>query len=141
MSASPLIIGQSQKSELARLREKAAAEPIDVRAVLEQVKSPQGLTAHHERMKAYTILIPTAFAVTYSIETGQPAGTCRHLSMSSARHGRTPTPEAVWMVAAELGFTGGLSACAVWQEDIGEGDQAINVVQPIAVVSSPVQQA
>jgi hypothetical protein len=71
--------------------------------------------------------------VTFSIETGHGSGVCRHLSMSSKRHGRTPTPEAVWLIAALLGFQGGLEACAIWEEGIGAGDVAINVIQPVAL--------
>jgi hypothetical protein len=135
MAASPLIIGATQRQELAALRAKASAEPFDVLAILEQTKSKAGHEAHLERMKAFTIPIPTAFIVTFSIENGHPPGTCRHLSVSSRRHGRTPTPEAVWMIAEELGFIGGLQQCAFWEEEIGEGDKAINVVQPVAVTA------
>jgi hypothetical protein len=134
MPASPLILGQSQRTDLAHLREQAVADPIDVAAVLEQTKTAQGLTKHQERMKTFTIPIPTAFMVTYTIETGHPSGPCRHLSMSSVRHGRAPTPDAIWMIASELGFVGALDQCMVWPEDIGAGDKAINIVQPISVI-------
>jgi hypothetical protein len=131
MAASPLILGESQRADLARLRQQAASEPVDVLAVLKQCKSPQGRAEHLKRMEAFTIPIPTSFMVTFSVENGHPPGPCRHLSMSVLRRERVPTPEAVWMIAEELGFQGGLERCAVWQEDIGQGDVAINVVQPI----------
>ena len=133
MAASPLILGETQRANLTQLRKKAAAEPIDVLAVIERCKSPQGQAEHFERMKAFSIPIPAAFMVTFSIETGHPSGTCRHMSMSSERRGRTPTPEAVWMIAEELGFRGGLERCSVWKEDIGAGDVAINVAQPLQI--------
>jgi hypothetical protein len=57
----------------------------------------------------------------------------RHMSLSSTWHGRMPIPEAVWMVCDELGFTASLDACNVWLEDIGDGDRAVNVVQPVAI--------
>jgi hypothetical protein len=136
MAASPLILGETQRAALAQLRQKAAAEPIDVLAVIERCKSPRGQAEHLKRMETYSIEIPTAFVVTFSIETGHPSGTCRHMSMSSERRGRTPTPEAVWMIAEELGFHGGLERCSVWKEDIGQGDVAINVAQPIAVTEA-----
>lgn len=132
-AASPLILGQTQKADLLRLREKATAEPVDVLAVVKLVETPEGHAAHLERMRDYTIPIPTAFMVTFSIETGHPSGVCRHMSMSSLRHGRAPTLEAAWMIAEELGFVGSLQQCAIWLEDIGQGDKAINLVQPIAV--------
>src|SRR4249919_1156428 len=108
MPASPLILGAAQKAALEVLRLHARANPIDVLAVRERVKTPAGHAAHIERMQMFTVSIPTAFVVTYSVETGHPCGTCRHLSMSSTRHGRTPTPEAVWMLAQALGFQGDL---------------------------------
>lgn len=64
----------------------------------------------------------------YASNTGVPVTPC---------HGRAPTPEAVWLIAEELGFVGSLQQCAVWTEDIGQGDKAINLVQPIAVAEKP----
>lgn len=140
MPATPLIIGQAQKDALQALRERAASDPVDMLGVVEAIKTPDGKRRHMDRMNALTIDIPMAFAVTYSIETGHPAGTCRHMSMSSDRKGRTPTPEAVWMVCEELGFVGSLEACTVWPEELQRGPTerdrhvAINVVQPTAAV-------
>jgi hypothetical protein len=132
MPATPLILGLTQKTQLTDLRAYAAANPIDVLEVREQVKTRDGKAAHIKRMmRHFTAKIPAAFMVTFSIETGHGSGVCRHLSVSVLRRGRTPTPEAVWLIAALLGFQGGLEACAIWQEDIGEGDFAINVVQPV----------
>lgn len=71
-------------------------------------------------------------AVTFSIETGHPIGTARHMSMSSPAAGRVPIPEAVWMAAAELGFTGSIEQCMTWPEQLQGHGVAINVVQPMA---------
>jgi hypothetical protein len=130
--AAPLIIGQTQRAELAALRELAHAMPQDVQVVMVQCRTPTGHALHLEAMKPFTIPLPTAFMVTFTLEIGHPAGLCRHLSMSSLRHSRTPTPEAVWMVAQELGFQGSIQDCAFWLEDIGSGDAAVNIVQPVA---------
>ena len=139
--ATPLIIGQTQRELLRHLRHLAAAAPVDMRALVELVKSPEGKASHMERMNNLSCAIPAAFLVTFSIETGHPCGACRHMSMSSGRQGRSPTPDAVWMVAEELGFVGGLEACQVWMEDLQRGPQrrkdrawAINIVQPISTV-------
>ncbi len=132
MSHNPLIIGQAQKDALRALRELAAAEPIDMLPVLVQIKTPDGLKRHLARMERFTIDLPAAFAVTFSIELNHPAGTMRHMSMSSARYGKLPHPVGLWMVAEELGFAGGLESCTLWKEDIGDGYKAINVVQPVA---------
>jgi hypothetical protein len=107
MAATPLIIGASQKSALARLRAQAVAEPIDMPPVVKSLETEAGRAAHWQRMNALTIPIPLDFEVTFSIEH-HPGGTMRHMSMSSGRRGRTPTPEAVWMICEELGFVGSI---------------------------------
>jgi hypothetical protein len=134
MPATPLILGATQKAQLGTLRAYAVANPIDVLEVREQVKTEAGKAAHIKRMmRHFTAKIPAAFMVTFSIETGHGSGVCRHLSVSVLRRGRTPTPEAVWLLAELMGFQGGLEACAIWEEGIGAGDVAINVVQPVAL--------
>jgi hypothetical protein len=131
MTASALIIGAEQKIILHALRDFATLNPIDVLKVRELIKSQDGHAAHLERMKLYSTKIPSMFYVTFSVETGHPVGTCRHISVSSRRRGRVPTPEAVWMLAREMGFVGGLGCCTIWDENIGSGDLAINLVQPL----------
>jgi|SRR5215831_14620768 len=144
MPATPLIIGEAQKRDLEELRKRAAAAPIDMPPLIEALKTPEGKRRHMDRMNELTIDIPLAFKVTFSIEVNHPCGTCRHMSMSVDRRGRTPSPEAVWMVAKELGFTGDhdmekgpvFGNSTYWLEDLLRGTekhQAVNLVQPIAM--------
>jgi hypothetical protein len=133
MAGTPLIIGATQKAKLAALRKRALADPIDMQAAQTTLSTEEGRIAHWRRMNALTIPIPVAFEVTFSVETGHPSGTMRHMSMSSGRRGRSPTPEAVWMICEELGFVGSLEQCAFWFEDLKNGDKAVNVVQPVAI--------
>jgi hypothetical protein len=139
MSETPLILGVVQMENLRALRERAAAMPVDMSVLLRQLNAPGGRERHIERMmQMFTVEIPTAYQVSFSIEFNHPVGTCRHMSMSSRRAGRTPTPAAVLMVAHELGFVDGFEACKIWTEDIGilpNGTQqiAINLVQPLSV--------
>jgi hypothetical protein len=49
------------------------------------------------------------------------------------RHKRIPHPIGVWMVAEDLGFSGGLEACQIWIEDLSDGGKAFNVVQSINI--------
>jgi len=142
MPATPLIMGAAQTAQLAALRTKAATEPpVDMHGLSERLKDPANKRAHMNRMDELTIEIPIGFLVTFSIEIGHPAGAARHMSMSSPQRGRTPTPEAVWMVAEELGFTGSIEQCTVWLEDLQRGPRkddrakAVNVVQLIAQVA------
>jgi hypothetical protein len=135
MSASPLIVGAAQRAQLRTLRERAAERPVDMRGLAERLTSPDVKRAHMDQMNDQTVDLPTAFMVTFSIEIGHPSGTARHMSMSSVKRGRAPTPEAVWMVAEQLGFVGGLEACTIWLEDLQRGPtkqdraKAVNVVQ------------
>jgi hypothetical protein len=135
MPAIPLILGETQRNDLSILRQRAALDPVDVLAVIEMLKTPAGKDELLMHMAALTIPIPTGFMVTFSIETGHPAGTCRHMSMSTPRRRRVPTPDAVWMVCAELGFVGGLGACKVWVEELSDDEMAVNVAQPLTVVA------
>jgi hypothetical protein len=131
MSLNPLIIDAEQKAALVALRELAAKHPVDIRALSVLLKSTKGKKAHMKQMNSQTIAIPMNYFVTLSVELNQPPGTCRHLSVSSGRLGMVPSPEAVEMIAAELGFEGGLKNCAVWMEDLSDGGAAVNVVQPV----------
>ena len=99
------------------------------------IKLPPLKAKHMKQMTRQTIQIPMNFLVTFSVETGQPMGVCRHMSMSVDQEGRTPSPEALWMVAEEFGFVGSLQDCKVWKEDLQGHGIAINIVQPVAMVA------
>jgi len=135
MADAPLIITPEATADLHRLRNTAARKPIDMQEVLRRLATPRGKRLHMAQMEAQTIVIPGPwdFFVTFSIETGPPAGVCRHMSMSIKRDGRVPSVAAVWMVCEELGFSGGIEACRVWPEQLSDGGTAINVVQPLSV--------
>ena len=123
------MIGDDERAALARLRGLANANPVDMRALPALLETPAGKAAHRERMNGQTIALPAAYLVTFSIETNHPHGTARHMSMSVQRKGRVPIEHAVWMVAVELGFTGGLGECTTWLEELQGHGNAVNVVQ------------
>lgn len=131
MTGTPLLIGTDEVQALQTLRDLAAQNQFDVRPIHDRPHDRKLMEAHRKRMSAQTIMLPVAYFVTFSIETGHPSGVARHMSMSVEREGRAPLPEAVWMVAEELGFVGGLETCAVWLEDLSDGGKAVNVVQPL----------
>jgi hypothetical protein len=135
MVDAPLIITPEVLADLHKLRDVAARKPVSIPELMRVIKTPRGERMHRERMTAQTVLIPGPweFFVTFSIETGHPSGTCRHMSMSIMRDKRVPHPAAIWMVAAELGFSGGLEACKVWPEDLSDRGVAINLIQPLSV--------
>lgn len=128
-------IGPEQTKKLSALRELAIQNPIDVRAVLELVKTPEGLDQHLTRMENLTVEIPIGYTVTFSIDLGHPIGTCRHMSMSSSTKGSVPIPEAIWMVAKELGFTGDIifEGCTIYLEKTPGRKEAINIIQSVDI--------
>jgi hypothetical protein len=130
----PLLIGPRDRMMLAELVKTARAHPVEMSEVMRKIATDQGRMDHLRQMSRQTVCIPGVwdFFVTFCIEHGHKAGTCRHMSMSINRPERTPSPEAMWMVAEILGFTGSLRECGGWLEDIGDGQKAVNVVQPLA---------
>lgn len=135
MADAPLIITQEVRDGLQYLRTRAARRTKDITRIARQLATPHGKQLHLREMNRLTTMIPGPwpFFVTLSLESGHPAGTCRHMSMSIARGGGVPGPGAVWIVCEILGFTNGLATCNVWIEDLSDGGKAINVVQPISV--------
>ena len=125
----PLFIGPHERQKLSELRELANAHPVDMLVLSEAMKHRAGKAAHKLQMTAQTVALPAAYLVTFSIETGHPAGTARHMSMSTNRAGRVPNPVSLWMVAELLGFVGGLETCICWPEELQGHGLAVNVVQ------------
>jgi hypothetical protein len=136
MAGTPLLIGPAERVELLRLRETAALHPVDISALRLRIGTREGKKKHLRQMTKQTIRLPAAFMVTFSIETGHPGGTMRHMSMSVQRQDRIPNHHAVWMVAQELGFTGGLEACMAWPESLNGHGRAINLVQFVATAEA-----
>lgn len=135
--SNPLVIGQSQIAQLARLRELASANPIDMNERVKTLRSKEGRKHHLEQMTRQSLLLPMTYMVTFTLELHN-GKLMRHLSMSTTRRGKMPSPDSVWAVAELLGFEGSLQQCKVWIEDLdtdqGDGsgeDKAINVVQPV----------
>lgn len=135
MSPTPLVIGPAELAALAVLRERAAARPVDMPRLVEDIKTTDGKAAHCAQMRLQSVPIPLDFLVTFSIETRHPIGTCRHMSMSTGKRGRVPSPAAVWMVAETLGFVGGLDTCTSWFETLVPQGKAVNIVQPLSMVA------
>lgn len=130
---SALFIGPLEKASLDALRTLAHARPIDMPELVERQHDPEFRKAHKARMTEQSITLPMSYLVTFSVEEKHPGGTAWHMSMSTRTPGRVPTPEAVWMVAEALGFTGGLSACKHWVEHLETHGVAVNLVQLVRV--------
>lgn len=70
-----------------------------------------------------------SFRVAFSFEE-QPAGVCRHLSVSCLRPGKLPAQPVVAMVAEAFGFASFPPAEGlIWVEEYAPGEYAVNVVE------------
>lgn len=119
-------------AELAALRELAAQHPVDVSTLMERLNTEEGARPHLEQMRRQSLRLPALprdYFLTFSIETGHPGGTARHMSMSIEGVGRAPSPNTVWLVGEQLGFAGALADCFVWFHKTSDGGKAVNVVQ------------
>lgn len=79
-------------------------------------------------LQAHRCNLDFGYKVVYSIER-HPGGQYRHLSVSVSEDKKLPSIQAVEMLMEEFGFTGPLSDCEKWLEDISSFRQAINVAE------------
>jgi hypothetical protein len=158
MPRNSLIIGKTQREQIATLREFAAAKPSNMedmrRAVALKASNPDLFDTN---AVAYTITLPNDYLVTYSHEQ-QEFGLCHHISISIKTRNRLPHEAAVAMICEEFGMgtmadllqqlTHPVMAdpqpdkiLTVWIEDVAPGIKAINLIVPVNVtVSSNVAQ-
>jgi hypothetical protein len=126
-----LIIGEAQRQQIAALKELAAANVTPLRAVVALAKhfsNPTGAAPGYN--VEFTIKIPDGFTVTYTHEQ-QRQCVCRHLSASVSASRKGPHPAAIAMLMEEFGFINKLGALVSWLEPLGNGDFAINVLEPL----------
>lgn len=135
MGLRPMVIDEAVKTRLSEIAKLAEENPVDMPALMESIKTPTGKHQHMRQMTAQTMEIPFGYMVTYSIETGQPVGDCRHMSMSVDNPNNMPHPVALWEIAKLLGFWGELSDVdGMYPEKLFRGvDEAmglaINIIQ------------
>jgi hypothetical protein len=83
--------------------------------------------AGFKRPQAEIVELPVGYRANISFEE-QPAGLCRHLSVSINRPGFLPSHEAFVMIALAFGFTAEAPG-QVWIEEFRPGQSAVNMVQ------------
>ena len=96
---------------LARLREHATRQPIDVSLLAAQT-SPEQIAIYRARINAATIDLPDGWRVSCIVETGRPFDplTMRRracISLAGATSGRQLPADAVFRVVQRLGFEPG----------------------------------
>lgn len=81
------------------------------------------------QFESQRVEIQVGYTAAFSFEE-QPAGLCRHLSVSVDVKGRVPNQPAMEMIAVAFGFLIPLGTMGrVWVEEFAPGHNAINVVQ------------
>jgi hypothetical protein len=83
--------------------------------------------AGFKRPQSEIVELPVGYRANISFEE-QPAGLCRHLSVSVDRPGMLPSIDAFAMIAHAFGFSAAHHS-QVWVEEFKPGQNAVNVVQ------------
>lgn len=129
--ARALIINEVVKRQIAALIEQADANPISLEILRSgAVKDDKEIIALADRRPGFErpasahLEIPVGYRVALSTED-QPAGRCRHLSISVAKKGMLPHADAAIMIMEHFGVT---EVIARWLEEFEPGHHAINVV-------------
>lgn len=127
-----LFINDEVRAHIRAMIERAEAHPISIDTIVagkidDQGKSVIELTDRKpgfERPASEHLMIPAGFRVALSIEE-QPAGWCKHLSISVPKPGKIPTHEAAAMIADEFGFQ---RIDMQWLEEFEPGHHAVNLI-------------
>ena len=122
----PLVLCTKVRQRILALRTAAEQSPFSLETL--QLLGP-GDPFPKELLVEHTMVIPMGFTVTFTYET-QVAGLFKHLSMSVHLDRKLPRPTAVQTILEEFGFVNPLALCVAWPEDCGEGQLAINVMEP-----------
>lgn len=138
-----LLLDARARDQIQRAIEQARARPLPWQQMKEHVvddrAKPTNTLLLSERKPGFrrpiepvNVLIPNGYRCAISFEQ-QPAGLCRHLSISVDAPGQMPNVPAVEMIAKAFGFTlaEGLKVPVgrAWVEEFEPGQYAINIVQ------------
>jgi hypothetical protein len=144
MSQRPLIIHKDVQARIDAAVEQAKAKPtpwetLQPFAIADpspELKMKDRKSGNKELMdklvnRSQFVEIPVGYLAAISFEY-QPAGLCRHLSISvsASAQGRMPSFEAVKMIAEAFGFKMPLEgSCRLWCEEFAPQEYAVNIVQ------------
>lgn len=129
-----LIIGETERKEIAQVIAHAKAHPILFDVVREGAVDPTAVLGLKDRKPGFErppsahVIFPGSYRAAFSIEQ-QPPGLCSHLSVSvfgRVNKGACPSPEAVEMIAQEFGVP--FPADKMWMEEFDPGEYAINLL-------------
>jgi hypothetical protein len=136
-----LLIGPSEKEQIAAIVERARANPLPLDFVKQgwlddrtKVTLQDAEQAPKRPRKSEGVSIPIGYLAAFSFEH-QPGGLCRHLSVSVDTPGRLPDDFSMLMIAQAFGFEGAdilepkPFADVCWNEEFEPGHYAVNLVQ------------
>lgn len=129
MTQAALIIGATQRKQIAELRVLAAANVQDPTQVINTAR--RDIKAYRDMMNALTVEIPLGYFVTYTHELQPHHGLCHHISISVDRPRKMPSVEAVEMLLEEFGMEPLKRSRGVWIEEVDPTTSAINILQTI----------
>ena len=131
-----LLIDDKVRAAIEQAIEKAAANPMSLELAEELAMNvPQGKLILNlddrkndiKRPESIHVDIPVGFRASITFEN-QPAGLCRHLSVSVDTLGSLPNMIAFDMIAEAFGFQAGAPR-QMWVEEFSCGHEAINLVE------------
>lgn len=122
-----LVINEEIIKEIKKLVEYAEANILTIDDLLDIQNGDKEIVGNLEQ---HMIHIPMGYKIVYSVEM-QPAGKCRHLSMSVNSKSGLPIPEAAKEIMQIIGYKNPLDKCTIWMEDIGNNKKAINILEKI----------
>lgn len=129
-----LIIGETEREQIAKLIAYAKAHPVLLETVREGAMADRSVLELKDRKPGFerppsqNVVFPGGYRAAFSIEQ-QPPGLCSHLSISvegRAKKGMMPSEPAVKMIAEEFGVP--YPADRIWIEEFDPGEFAINLV-------------
>lgn len=127
-----LMIDRAVKNAIKMVIDNAAKYPTKWETLK---KLSKGEPAPKGRNDEFTIGIPEGFTATYTHEeylvNDKDMVVCRHLSVSVDRKGKVPHEAAVQMIMEEYGFINKIPNLAIWPEKFGDGQTAVNVLEPL----------
>lgn len=127
-----LVIDENVREQIQQVKDYAEANPFSMDDLLDTKNGE--LAAAGDLDGKHVLEIPVGYRVVFSMEQ-QPAGLCRHMSVSVDFPGKLPSVPSVIMLMKEFGFDHPLDDDfphhgKVWMEEGGYGT-AINVLEII----------
>ena len=123
----PLMIDNEYSKKITDLKTFAELNPLTMDDLLDMYNKAKPVAGDTE---GYYLYIPMGYKVVFTIEK-QVKGDVRHMSMSVKDAKMLPNPFAVEQMLKLLGFKNELINCIIDLEPVGDGHQAINVLELI----------